>query len=205
MALVMSVTSSDPRRCIKRKSIGNVTSDGGDSACVTCVLVTCDNGSVGGVGWRRTPNNANQSVLALLQTICGGDTADSIVRQLKLPTKNGLKTCACVVHLVLLQYFGIIRRPLCADLLLVIMGCPVITNRTKGKVDLYERLRDVSLNLGTAREIPCGPQPDDAQGKSRAQSVSRIPSTAVPPPCQPRFPSRASRNLSACTISKDPH
>ncbi|KAG8320236.1 hypothetical protein J6590_073056 [Homalodisca vitripennis] len=46
----------------------------------------------------------------------------------------------------------------------------------------------------TCRTTPCSPRPDDAHGGgSRAQSVSRLPSAVVPPPCQPRFPSRASR------------
>lgn len=75
----------------------------------------------GGVG-RRAPstattptgttpanvNNANSNigVLALLQSVCGGDNPEALVRQLRLPqlpAKNGIKSCACIVHLILLQ------------------------------------------------------------------------------------------------------
>lgn len=55
-------------------------------------------------GPRRTPNNANQSILGLLQSICSGDTSDTLRQlQLRLPSKNGIKSCTCVVHLILLQ------------------------------------------------------------------------------------------------------
>ncbi|XP_054270398.1 liprin-alpha-1 [Macrosteles quadrilineatus] len=55
--------------------------------------------------------NTNQSVLALLQTVCAGDT-ESFLRQLRLPGKNGIKTCACVVHLLLLQEFATLTKEL---------------------------------------------------------------------------------------------
>lgn len=68
----------------------------------------------GGLG-RRTPtptpsnvNNANSNVgvLALLQSVCSGDNPEGLARQLRLPqvpAKNGIKSCACIVHLILLQ------------------------------------------------------------------------------------------------------
>lgn len=55
-----------------------------------------------------TNTNNNVGILTLLQSICTGDlrTSERLSRQFflpQLPPKNGIKSCACIIHIILLQ------------------------------------------------------------------------------------------------------
>ncbi|RZF36297.1 hypothetical protein LSTR_LSTR006802 [Laodelphax striatellus] len=64
---------------------------------------------------RRGPINANQGLVALLEAVCstpGGGTPEAKALRELLPFRNGMKSCTCLLHLILLQEFAALTKEL---------------------------------------------------------------------------------------------